>query len=101
MPLYLLHLEPGYKHAKHYLGFTEERDVTRRVNEHLACGAKASPLIKAALQAGCRVTIARTWTDEMATRTRERQIKNTRHVPDYCPICRERRRHPDQAHLPL
>ena len=90
MSLYLLHLEPSYKHARHYLGYAEGTDVTRRVNEHLACGAKASPLIKAALQAGSRVIIARTWTDETATRTRERQLKNTRSVPDYCPLCRAR-----------
>jgi hypothetical protein len=60
MSLYLLHLEPQFKHAKHYLGFTPDDDVTRRVSEHLACGAKASPLVKATLQAGSRVTVART-----------------------------------------
>ena len=31
MSLYLLHLEPVYLHAKHYLGFTEDHDVSRRV----------------------------------------------------------------------
>ena len=101
MSLYLLHLEPGYKHAAHYLGFTPAAQVERRVLEHLSGGPKASPLVKATLQAGCRVNLVRTWTDEKATRTRERQMKNTKNVPDYCPICRERRRHPNQAHLPL
>src|SRR5690349_15538335 len=90
--LYLLHLEPRYRHAGHYLGFTEEPDVTRRVAEHLAGGAKASPLIKAAMQVGCRVTIARTWTGQGADRTRERRIKNTGTIPNYCPICRARRK---------
>jgi predicted GIY-YIG superfamily endonuclease len=101
MSIYLLHLDPKYRHAAHYVGFTPEQDVTRRVSEHLAGGAKASPLVKVALQAGSRVTIARTWTGEGATRTRERQIKNSRHVPKYCPLCREQKRNPQQPTLPL
>jgi predicted GIY-YIG superfamily endonuclease len=46
MSIYLLHLDPKYRHAAHYVGFTPEEDVTRRVSEHLAGGAKASPLVK-------------------------------------------------------
>src|SRR5438105_2531650 len=92
MSLYLLHLEPRYRHAGHYLGFTEEQDVTQRVNEHLAGGAKASPLIKAAVRTGCRVSLARTWTGEKADRTHERKIKNGGQIPAYCPVCRQKRR---------
>ena len=45
MSLYLLHIEPRYKHAGHYLGFCESDHVDRRVNQHLAAGSKASPLV--------------------------------------------------------
>ena len=92
MALYLLHLEPRYRHAGHYLGFTEEADVTRRVNEHLTGSAKASPLITAALQAGCRVSVARTWTGKGADRTYERKIKDGGQIPAYRPHCRARRK---------
>jgi hypothetical protein len=47
MSLYLLHIEPRYRHAGHYLGFCQAERVDRRVNEHLAGGSKASPLILA------------------------------------------------------
>ena len=30
MSLYLLHIEPRYKHAGHYLGFTPDLRVDRR-----------------------------------------------------------------------
>lgn len=91
--LYLLHLDPPLKHARPYLGFSQAEDVTQRVSEHLACGAKASPLVKAALHAGSRVTVARTWTGSDVSRTQERKFKNAKNVPHLSPICRERKRH--------
>jgi hypothetical protein len=101
LSLYLLHLEPGYLHARHYLRFTPDNDVSRRVAEHLAGGAKASALVRAAIQAGFRVTVARAWTGPDADRTRERQLKNGKKMPRHCPVCRERKRHPNQYPLPL
>lgn len=88
MTLYLLHIEPPYKQAKHYLGFTPDEDPARRVAEHLSGGCKASPLIKAALKAGHTVTHVRTME---GSRTDERRIKNKRNTPRLCPCCREKR----------
>ncbi len=34
MPIYLLHFSCRYRHAQHYLGFTD--DIDRRLAEHLA-----------------------------------------------------------------
>lgn len=82
--LYLLHFEPRYRHAGHYLGYAN--DVQRRVQVHMACGAKSSPLIRAALAAGSTVTLARTWPG--GERTLERRLKNAGGLSRHCPICR-------------
>ena len=71
--IYLLHLEPRYLHAGHYLGWA--LDIDRRVREHLQGGTKASPLVRAALAAGCEVTLVRTWPDH--DRTEERRLKRS------------------------
>lgn len=81
--LYLLHFEPSFKHAQHYLGWTSDVDV--RVERH--CNGRGSPLVKAAIAAGCTVTVVRVWED--ATRSDERALKakgkNNRKL---CPTCR-------------
>lgn len=84
--LYLLHLEPRYRHAGHYLGWST--DIAARVHEHNAAGAKASPLIRAALAAGCRITLTRVWLGQ--GRTRERQLKRQGGLGQVCPVCKAR-----------
>jgi predicted GIY-YIG superfamily endonuclease len=84
--LYLLHLDPRYRHAGHYLGYAD--DIARRVHEHAASGARSSPLIRAALAAGCRMTLTRVWLGE--GRTRERQLKRQGGLGWHCPVCRAR-----------
>lgn len=80
--IYLLHFDPQYKHAKHYLGWTS-KTVEERVYEHLK--GEGSPLVRAATRAGHGVIIARTWAD--TDRFEERRMKNTKNVPMFCPIC--------------
>lgn len=82
--LYLLHFEPRYQHAGHYLGYAA--DVERRVGEHRAATQKASPLVRAALAAGAVVTLARTW--PQGSRTLERRLKRQGGLSRHCPICR-------------
>ena len=86
--LYLLHFEPRYQHAGHYLGYS--KDIDARVAEHLACNGKSSPLVKAAVEAGCEVTVARLIPG--GTRTLERKLKNQGGLAVHCPICYPRRR---------
>jgi len=57
MPLYLLHFEPPCKHARHYLGYA--RCINKRVSRHIA--GNGSGLVRAAVQAGCSVTVVRTF----------------------------------------
>jgi hypothetical protein len=52
--VYVLHFEPAYRHARHYVGWA--MDVNVRVVEHLA--GVGSPLVCAAVAAGVRVQVA-------------------------------------------
>lgn len=80
--LYLLHFDPPYRHARHYLGYSDRRDPFSRIAQHLA--GRGSPLVAAALAAGCRVLVADWWPGD---RTRERLLKRRAHVPAWCPLC--------------
>jgi hypothetical protein len=80
--VYLLHIEPPYHHAKHYLGWTEF-DVEGRVAYHVS--GYGNKLIRAAVKAGHGIIIARTWSDE--DRNFERTLKNRKNAPRLCPIC--------------
>lgn len=90
MTVYVLHLEPRYRHARHYVGFTPDADADRRVAEHLACGPNGSPLIRAAIEAGSTVTVATTFPG--AGRDFEKLIKTRKDVRRWCPCCAGARR---------
>ena len=81
--VYLIHLSPRYKHAGHYLGWA--KDLDKRVGEHLRGHSHSSPLLKAALDSGCELTVARTWPD--VDRHFERRLKNRGGAARLCPIC--------------
>jgi hypothetical protein len=83
MAVYLLHIEPSYQHAGHYIGFCEEDDPSRRLERHLS--GRGSPLIKAAVGAGCKVELAHFIPG--ADRNFERKIKNRGSARRWCPIC--------------
>ena len=81
--LYLLHFEPAYRHARHYLGYADV--IGRRVREHFAVPSKASPLVQAAIGAGCAVTLARVWPG--LGRVDERRLKRRGGHASLCPLC--------------
>jgi hypothetical protein len=80
---YLLHVDPPYRHARHYLGFAESDHLADRLAQHGT--SEGARLLAVAKAAGSSWRLVRTWPD--STRALERQIKNTRHVPYYCPEC--------------
>jgi predicted GIY-YIG superfamily endonuclease len=82
--LYLIHIDPPYKHAAHYLGYSD--DIARRVWEHVHVPSKASPLLKAALAAGCKLSVARVYLG--AGRDFERRLKNRGSHKRHCPTCK-------------
>ena len=80
----LLHFDTPFKHAKHYLGFTEKEDIDERLHDHI--NGNGSKLMKAVTNAGITFKIARLWYN--VTRKDERRMKNNRGAK-YCPICKE------------
>jgi hypothetical protein len=82
--VYVLHFEPAYKHAQHYVGWTEG-EVCDRVAVHLQ--GRGSPLVRAAVAAGVDVQLAATYE---GTRYLERRLKGWHHTSRFCAICRDR-----------
>jgi predicted GIY-YIG superfamily endonuclease len=80
--IYLIHLLPAYKHAKHYLGYAD--DIEPRIHAHLY--GKGARLTQVATDAGCTLLLVRIW--EGGNRTMERMLKRRSHVRTLCPICR-------------
>lgn len=89
--LYLFHLEPRYRHAGHYLGYAD--CIPRRVREHLEVPSKASPLLRAALANGCRLTVTRVWLG--LGRDDERRMKRRGGLSIWCPTCQRLGRVPE------
>jgi predicted GIY-YIG superfamily endonuclease len=78
--VYLIHFHTPYKHAGHYLGWTE--NLPARLAEHRSGhGARLMTVIKAC---GIDWTLARTWT---GTRALERRLKDRGGHARICPLC--------------
>lgn len=90
--VYLLHFDPPYKHARHYIGWTS-LPVDDRLLRHMQQGKnpRGSKLVYHAVANGCTVTIAKTW--ENVTREFERKLKNKKCAPRFCLICKEEHTH--------
>jgi predicted GIY-YIG superfamily endonuclease len=84
--VYLLHLDPPYRHAKHYTGWTG-RPLAERLADH--AGSKGARLLKVQRAAGGSWRVARTWTFHRAheAKQHERRLK-LRAAKRYCPVCR-------------
>lgn len=83
MSVYLLHFDPRYQHAGHYIGFCQDDSPERRFEHHMA--GRGSPLVKAAIAAGSRVHVAQFFPG--ASRTFERKLKNWGSARKWCPAC--------------
>ncbi len=80
--VYLIHFEQPYKHARHYLGFSE--DVPGRIRAHRR--GKGARLISVVNDAGIDWAVVRIWRN--MTRADERKLKHRRDAPGLCPVCR-------------
>jgi predicted GIY-YIG superfamily endonuclease len=87
--VYLLHLDPAYLHARHYLGWTQ--DLEARLQAHRE--GRGARLMEVQKQAGGSFRLARTWPGD---RDRERAIKDGHDAPRLCPECSDHPR-PVQA----
>ena len=79
--VYLLHFDRAYRHARHYVGYTD--NLPRRLEEHReGTGARLMEVVK---DAGISFTLARTWPGDRAT---ERRKKRQGSRALLCPLCR-------------
>jgi len=83
---YLLHLDPPLAHARHYAGIALDGNVLRRVREHIT--GHGSPLIAAAVAAGCQVRVVLDVPGDRGLERRWHNAPGTR----VCPECKPRRR---------
>jgi len=81
--VYLLHLDPPYKHARHYLGWASAGNLGNRLGHH-AAGSGAN-LLRYAAKAGGTWRLVRTWPGD---RHLERRIKRRGGLRRCCPVCR-------------
>lgn len=85
--VYILHLDPPYKHAAHYSGFGPEKTggAAARVADHAAGGPAAARLLQVQHEAGGAFRVGRVWRG--VTREREVRVKESS-AAKYCLICR-------------
>lgn len=81
--LYIAHIEPGYRHARHYIGWTA--DPEGRWGTHLH--GHGSPLIRAAVNGLCVVTF---YILGEGTREDERRLHKAHNGRRICPACKEK-----------
>jgi predicted GIY-YIG superfamily endonuclease len=79
--VYLLCFDRPYRHAGHYLGWTQ--DLDERLDRHSSGGGAV--LLAAAHAAGITWICVRTWPD--VTRRVERWLKNKGSAKRICPRC--------------
>jgi hypothetical protein len=79
--VYLLHFERSYRHARHYIGFTQ--NLEQRLAEHRA--GRGSPLVAAAIADGIAFQLAAIWQGDRHDERRLHRQKNTR--ARLCPLC--------------
>jgi hypothetical protein len=85
--VYLLQITEPYRHAKHYMGWTE--NLSARLALHTE--GRGARLVEVVIGHGIGFVLARTWTGD---RFLERKLKGRRMAPRYCPICRAERHRP-------
>jgi predicted GIY-YIG superfamily endonuclease len=80
--VYLIHFAQPYRHAKHYLGQSDQ--LEHRLAEHRAgTGARLMQVVR---EAGIEWVVARTW---VGGRRKEFELKSQKNSPkNLCPICR-------------
>jgi predicted GIY-YIG superfamily endonuclease len=82
MPVYLIHFDRAYHHARHSMGCTD--NVQQRLKAHqVGQGARLMTVIK---QANITWRLARVWEGGFEL---ERQLKHRKEAPRLCPICRQ------------
>jgi len=96
--VYLVHLQPAYRHARHYLGFAERSGLPKRLREHATSDHAGARLLRVALAAGGDFELTRLW---VGSRKLERQLKQRKATPRLlCPACPNPIRRADSQQVP-
>ena len=85
--VYLLHFDPPFKHARHYIGVARN-GLVRRMQDHLS--GQGANLTRHARRAGCLMILARIW--PAADFGLEVRLKKRGGASRICPVCRRRQR---------
>lgn len=81
--IYLIHFSKPLKHAQHYIGFTNNGDVFKRIEDHRkGIGAK---ICRAAVAEGIQLQLARVWYN--VSRKTELKLKKFNGAKKFCPMC--------------
>lgn len=91
--VYLIHFDRAYKHARHYIGYTDNLD--QRMHEH-ELGSKGARLLQVVRDAGINFRVVRIWPD--GDRNFERRLKNYKKSSCLCPVCTMERRKAIEIH---
>src|SRR2546428_2800593 len=82
--VYLIHLDTPLKHARHYLGFSE--DLPERVKKHRT--GQGAAFMRAISKQGINWHVSRIWDGD---RTFERMLKDQHNASHLCPTCMQER----------
>lgn len=100
--VYLLHITPPLGHARHYVGYTDDVEPSRRLAKHAK--GQGSKMLRAAVSSGRVLSVVHHWPG--ATRRFEAYLKRRADTPSWCPACvdlpakRRRRSVPGPAQVP-
>jgi hypothetical protein len=87
--VFLLHFDPPYRHARHYLGYAvgtgRGHDYARRIARGVALGPHE--LVQAAQWNECTITVADVWPGE--GRALQRRLRAQGGLSRHCRLCRE------------
>lgn len=82
--VYLIHLEKPLRHARHYLGFSE--DLPKRIQKQRT--GQGAAFMRAINKQGITWHVSRIWDGD---RTFERMLKDQHNASHLCPTCRQER----------
>jgi hypothetical protein len=80
--VYLIHLDKPLKHARHYVGFSE--DLPSRIQKHRT--GQGATFMRAVEKQGISWHVSRIWDGD---RTFERVLKDQHNASHLCPTCRQ------------